>query len=71
MPELLRVGVLVSGTGSNLQAIIDGGGGAVPAQVVVVVSNVPGAFALDRARSCGIPAVVVDHRAFASASDFE
>ncbi len=72
MPELLRVGVLVSGTGSNLQAIIDGcGGGAVPAQVVVVVSNVPGAFALERARSCGIPAVVVDHQAFASASGFE
>jgi len=72
MAERLRVGVLASGTGSNLQAIIDGcRGGGVPAQVVVVVSNVPEALALERARSCAIPAVVVDHRAFPSASGFE
>jgi phosphoribosylglycinamide formyltransferase-1 len=72
MPERLRLGVLASGTGSNLQAIIDGcRDGAVPVRVVVVVSNVPEALALERARSCGIPAVAVDHRAFASASAFE
>src|SRR2546429_597196 len=60
-----------AGPGQNLQATIaGGGGGAVPARVALVVSNVPGAFALERARSCGIPAVVVDHRAFAPASGF-
>jgi phosphoribosylglycinamide formyltransferase 1 len=58
-----RVGVLVSGRGSNLQALLDAGreerlGG----RVVLVVSNVPGAAGLDRARAAGVPAVVCDHR---------
>ena len=62
----------MSGAGSNLQAIIDGcRTGAVPADVVVVISNVPAAFALERARRCGIPAVLVEHRAYASAGGFE
>jgi folate-dependent phosphoribosylglycinamide formyltransferase PurN len=51
MGERLRVGVLVSGNGSNLQALIDAcRGGAVPAEIAVVISNVPTAFALQRAR---------------------
>lgn len=58
-----RVGVLVSGRGSNLQALIDAArrdelGG----EVAVVVSNVEGAPALARAREAGIPAVFHDHR---------
>jgi len=68
----LRIGVLVSGTGSNLQALIDAcRAGTVPAEVAVVVSNVPGAFALERARRAGIPARVVDHRAYPTRAAFE
>lgn len=69
---LLRLGVLVSGTGTNLQALLDAcQAGEIPAQVAVVISNVPGAFALERARGQGVPAVVLDHRAFASRGAFE
>jgi len=70
--EFLRVGVLVSGTGSNLQALIDAcRSGELPAKIAVVISNVPTAFALERARAAGIPAVVVSHRAYPSADGFE
>ncbi|HLW47520.1 MAG TPA: phosphoribosylglycinamide formyltransferase [bacterium] len=75
MPERagpLRVGVLVSGTGTVLQALIDAcGAGGVPAQIAVVVSNVSGAFALERARTAGIPAVTLDHREFPNRAAFE
>jgi phosphoribosylglycinamide formyltransferase-1 len=58
-----RVGVLVSGRGSNLQALIDAAReGRLGGSVEVVVSNVEGAPALDRARRAGVPAVVRDHR---------
>jgi phosphoribosylglycinamide formyltransferase-1 len=59
-----RIGVLVSGRGSNLQALIDAqrandlGGG----EIAVVVSNVETAFGLERARSAGIATVFRDHR---------
>jgi phosphoribosylglycinamide formyltransferase 1 len=70
--EPLRVGVLVSGTGSNLQALIDASrGGGLAAEIVLVISNVPTAFALERARTAGIPAVVVSHRAYPSVDAFE
>jgi phosphoribosylglycinamide formyltransferase 1 len=53
----LRLGVLVSGRGSNLQALIDrAADGSLPAEVVVVASNRPGAAALGRARKAGIEA---------------
>jgi phosphoribosylglycinamide formyltransferase-1 len=56
----LKVGVLASGRGSNLQAIIDRSTrGDIDVDVVVVISDVEDAFALDRARSAGIPAVYV------------
>jgi phosphoribosylglycinamide formyltransferase-1 len=72
MGERLRVGVLVSGNGSNLQALIDAcRGGAVPAEIAVVISNVPTAFALQRARAAGIPAVVVSHSDYSSVETFE
>ena len=72
MASRLRVGVLVSGTGTTLQALIDAcGGGEVPAEIAVVVSNVPGAFALERAREAGIAAVTIDHRAFPAKAAFE
>lgn len=54
----LKVGVLASGWGSNLQAIIDrAGAGEIDVEVAVVVSDAQGARALDRAREAGIPAV--------------
>jgi phosphoribosylglycinamide formyltransferase-1 len=60
---LKRIGVLVSGRGSNLQALIDAARrGELGGEVAVVVSNVEGALALQRAREAGIPAVVRDHR---------
>jgi phosphoribosylglycinamide formyltransferase-1 len=67
-----RLGVLVSGSGSNLQALLDAcAQESFPAEVACVVSNVPTAFALERARKAGVPAVVVDHKAHASKADFE
>jgi phosphoribosylglycinamide formyltransferase 1 len=69
---VIVLGVLVSGTGTNLQAILDAvGEGRLDARVAVVVSNVPGAKALERAREAGIEAVVVDHKAFADRSAFD
>jgi phosphoribosylglycinamide formyltransferase-1 len=58
-----RVGVLVSGRGSNLQALIDAARrGELGGEVAVVVSNVESALGLERARQAGIPAVFRDHR---------
>jgi phosphoribosylglycinamide formyltransferase-1 len=69
---VIVLGVLVSGNGTNLQAILDAiRGRELDARVAVVVSNVPGATALDRAREAGVEAVVVDHREFATRSEFD
>lgn len=58
-----RVGVLVSGRGSNLQALIGSAQeGRLGGEVAVVVSNVAAAAALDKARAAGVPAFVCDHR---------
>jgi phosphoribosylglycinamide formyltransferase-1 len=60
---LPRVGVLISGRGSNLQALIDAARrGELGGEVAVVVSNVGTAPGLERARQAGIPAVFRDHR---------
>lgn len=63
------VGVLASGSGSNLQALIDAELG--PARIAVVICNVPGAKALARAEAAGIPSVVIDHRAFKDRGAFD
>ena len=66
------IGVLISGRGSNLQALIDAiGDGRLNARIGVVISNRPGAQGLERARQAGIDAIVVDHKAFASRDDFD
>lgn len=58
----LRLGVLASGTGSNLGAILDAcASGKVAAKVAVVISNLPGAKALERAQAAGVPAVLLPH----------
>lgn len=72
MEESLNIGVLISGRGSNLQAIIDGiEQGKVAAKISLVVSNNPDAYGLERARKHGIPAVVVDHRMYSTRQEFE
>jgi phosphoribosylglycinamide formyltransferase-1 len=68
----LKVGVLISGRGSNLQAIIDAARDpAFPAEVCVVISNIPGAQGLRRAEAAGIPALTIDHTHYAAKTDFE
>ena len=59
----IRIGVLASGSGTNLQAVIDAcERGEIDGDVVVVVSNVPEAFALERARKHGIDAFAFPHK---------
>lgn len=60
----MRIGVLVSGAGTNLQALLDAQARGVlaPAVIAVVISNRPGVPALERAARAGVPAEVVDHR---------
>ena len=61
----LRVGVLISGSGTNLQALIDRcADGSVDAEVVVAVSNKHDAFGLERARRSGVDAVFIDRAAY-------
>jgi phosphoribosylglycinamide formyltransferase 1 len=68
----LRLGVLVSGNGTNLQAILDAArAGRIEADVGVVISNQPGAYALTRADSAGVKAVSLPHRAFPSREAFD
>ena len=67
-----RLGVLISGRGSNLQALIEAiDGGRLDARIAVVVSNRAQAAGLDRARDAGIETLLLDHRQFASRDDFD
>lgn len=67
-----RLGVLISGRGSNLQAIIDAiDSGHLDASIAVVISNKPGAVGLTRALAAGLPTEVLDHKAFASRRDYD
>ena len=69
---MIVLGVLVSGSGTNLQAILDAiDSRTLDARVAVVVSNVAGAPAVDRARSAGVPAVVIEHKHFADRRAFD
>lgn len=69
MNKKTRVGVFVSGSGSNLQALIDA---KIPSvEIVVVVSNNPDAYAIERAKQNKIPVEVIDHRNYSSREDFE
>ncbi|MDR7473899.1 MAG: phosphoribosylglycinamide formyltransferase [Armatimonadota bacterium] len=58
----MRIGVLVSGYGSNLQALLDAAAAGAPYTVAVVIANIAGAPALERARRAGVPAHLVEHR---------
>jgi phosphoribosylglycinamide formyltransferase-1 len=69
----VRIGVLVSGRGTNLAALLaaEAAGALAPAELVVVISNRPGVRALEIARAAGKPAVVIDHKAAGGREAFE
>lgn len=67
-----RLVVLISGRGSNLQAILDQAvNGELPVEVAAVISNRPGVHGLERARQAGVPALELDHQQFADRPEFE
>jgi phosphoribosylglycinamide formyltransferase-1 len=67
-----RLGVLISGRGSNLQALIDAiGDGRLDASIAVVISNREDAAGLDRARTAGIEAICLSHRAWPTRDDYD
>lgn len=70
---ITKIGVLASGRGSNLQALIDAAsaGQLGAAQVAVVISNVEDAYALERAARAGIPTTFIDHRGWPARDDFD
>ena len=69
---MLKVGVLVSGGGTNLQAILDAvdNGAVTNAKIEVVISNNPGAYALERAKNHGVAAECVSPKDFATREEF-
>ena len=69
----MRLGVLVSGSGSNLQAIVDRvQAGHLPGvSIALVLANAPGAYGLVRATKAGVATACVDHREFSSRQDFD
>jgi phosphoribosylglycinamide formyltransferase-1 len=69
---MLNLGILISGRGSNLQAIIDASeSGKLPAKVAVVISNDPTAGGLERAKKHNIPAIVIGPKGFKDKHTYE
>jgi phosphoribosylglycinamide formyltransferase 1 len=69
---VLKIAVLISGRGSNMQALIDAAKQKnYPAQIVSVISNKPDALGLARAEAAGIPTFVVNHRDYKTREEFE
>jgi phosphoribosylglycinamide formyltransferase-1 len=72
LTPLPRIAVLVSGSGSNLQSILDAAGrGEIGGEVALVLSNRADAYGLERARKHGVPTAVVDHKAFPTREAFD
>lgn len=67
MSEKLKVGVLISGSGTNLQAIIDAADEGLPIEIVHVVSSRPDAYGIERAKAAGIPVLVMNQGLYADA----
>jgi len=66
------IGILISGRGSNMQAILDAvRQGELEAQVGIVLSNVATAAGLSRAKEAGVPTTVIDHKSFSSREEFD
>ena len=72
MSEIKKIAVLVSGGGTNLQALIDaeGRGELGAGKITLVIASKPGVYALERAASAGIPAVVLSRKDYASIADY-
>lgn len=72
MSGRLPLVALISGSGSNLQAILDGvSAGTLPVDIRAVISNEPAAFGLQRAAKAGIPTRVLGHRGFPSRAAYD
>lgn len=72
MKALRKTGILISGRGSNMQALVQAAQDPLyPAEIVVVISNRPDAKGLDFARAQGIRTEIVDHKAYGSREDFD
>jgi phosphoribosylglycinamide formyltransferase-1 len=72
MADLLKLGILISGNGSNLQSIIDHiEKGSLKAIIKIVISNNPDAYGLTRAKKHGIPIVVLKNGDFKNKEDFD
>ena len=68
----MKIAVLISGRGSNLQSLIDAAAaGELGAEIALVISNVPDAPGLERAARTGIPTETIDHRDFEGREPFE
>ena len=65
MTDKLKIGVLLSGSGTNLQAIIDAIAEGLPTDIVLVVSSRPDASGIERARAAGIPTLVMNREKYA------
>ena len=65
MTEPLKIGVLLSGSGTNLQAIIDAAAEGLPVEIVHVVSSRPDAFGIERAQRAGSPVTVLNRDVYA------
>ncbi|HEY0874689.1 MAG TPA: phosphoribosylglycinamide formyltransferase [Vicinamibacterales bacterium] len=71
-PNPANLGVLISGRGSNMQALIDAiAAGEISARIAVVISNRPDAAGLVRAREAGLETLTINHRDFASRDEFD
>jgi phosphoribosylglycinamide formyltransferase-1 len=71
-PQTCKVVVLISGSGSNLQALIDNiAAGENPASIAAVISNRSDAYGLQRAQAAGINTLVLDHKAFSDRTAFD
>lgn len=72
MKDKVKIGVLVSGSGTNLQSIIDSvDKGLLDADIRVIISNNPDAYALKRAKRHNIPAVIIEHGHFKEREKFD
>lgn len=69
MSDKTRLAVFVSGSGTNLQAMIDAD--IEPAEIALVFSNNPDAYALERARKHSIPLEVISHKGYTSREEYE
>ncbi len=69
----MRIAILVSGSGTNLQALLDAAdsGRLQSATLALVVSNRPNVKALQRGAAAGVPTIVIDHEAFSTRHEFE